>query len=242
MKATRRNLPFDHYKIVETFSTNECEYFTCENCGKVIKNIAIIENSKGQKFYVGLDCASTLSGISEHDIEFYENNFNIAKRIKAKVKKYLKEGGILSVQNKYYDIDYIYIEVKKKEKAEVIGDYYFYEKITFDFLKRYLSEYVKIALINTTFKKLERDFVIISKNEKTLYDNILFVPTFPFNEKYNYQFCKVELYKDNKLIAEGKNCGKTINSANTEAIRQYNQYKFDIGLKSIDSKSVLTRE
>lgn len=33
----------------------------CENCGRPIKNVTQLQNSKGRKYWVGMDCADTLA-------------------------------------------------------------------------------------------------------------------------------------------------------------------------------------
>ena len=145
-KAIRRNLPFDKYRIVESFYSQD--YCTCDNCNKVLKNVAVIQNSKSETFYVGLDCAKTLSGITGLDIENHENSFECAKRIRSKVNKAIKLGGILSVQNSYWSND-IEISVTKVEHADAPIDYYVRESVSnIDFLKKYLPEYSAIAIRN----------------------------------------------------------------------------------------------
>lgn len=40
------------------------DFITCENCGKLIKNIAVVENETGEIRHIGIDCAATLTNIS----------------------------------------------------------------------------------------------------------------------------------------------------------------------------------
>ena len=228
-KAIRRNLPFDKYRIVESFYSQD--YCTCDNCNKVLKNVAVIQNSKSETFYVGLDCAKTLSGITGLDIENHENSFECAKRIRSKVNKAIKLGGILSVQNSYWSND-IEISVTKVEHADAPIDYYVREYVSSaDFLKKYLPEYAAIAKVNFDFK-------MIDKNERIITDNDLNYKQYSFTYKYNtskygYVTVKVCIYESGMLLASGGNGGSNFDAVNTEATRLYNKVEFNKGLKPL---------
>jgi len=77
------NLPLDtEYKIIG----HDClvdNYTSCENCSRVICNIATIEDTEGHKYSVGLDCAETLSGI--HALDIRET-----KRLISRTRKLIK--------------------------------------------------------------------------------------------------------------------------------------------------------
>lgn len=66
----------------------------CENCGKMISNIAEVKSEDGHKYTVGMDCAATLTGIKgDFDFEYvHKANFNTAKSARAGVVKALKKG------------------------------------------------------------------------------------------------------------------------------------------------------
>ena len=228
-KAIRRNLPFDKYKIVESFYSND--YCTCDNCNKVLKNVAVIQNSKSKTFHVGLDCAQTLSGITELDILKAENNFSEAKRIRAKVSKAIKLGGILTVQNSYWSND-IEISVTKGAYSGASIDYYMRESVSSaEFLKKYLPEFAKIARVNLNFK-------MIDKNERIITENNLNYKQYSFTYKYNtskYGYITVEvcIYESGVLLASGGNGGSNFDAVNTEATRLYNKVEFNKGLKPL---------
>lgn len=85
----RRNLPLnDNYIIVDSFYTGGMENAcTCDNCNKLITNVATIKNSKDVQFHVGLDCAETLTnlmGLDSVRFEFAEMKALVAKANKAK--------------------------------------------------------------------------------------------------------------------------------------------------------------
>lgn len=74
MKATGGNLKLDQsYSYIESMY---CGKFSdglgggqCENCGMAITNIAIVEGSNDKiRYSIGLDCASTLTGITPNKV------------------------------------------------------------------------------------------------------------------------------------------------------------------------------
>lgn len=104
-KVIRRNLPINtEYKIIDSFYTGGISEnpMSCDNCGKLIANVAVVENTDGDKYHVGMDCAETLSGIKD-SLEFIatNNDFNEAKAIRAKINNAFKKytNGKLEVKN-----------------------------------------------------------------------------------------------------------------------------------------------
>ncbi len=95
-KVIQRSLPITTtYKIVGSYYKSiEDGGGCCENCSKIISNIAEIENAEGNKYSVGMDCAATLSGIKgEFDFEYtHKANFTTAKGARAGLLKAQKEG------------------------------------------------------------------------------------------------------------------------------------------------------
>jgi len=90
-KVARRNLPLNTtYKIIDSFYTGGLfeNPHICENCGKPIANVGVVENEKGEHFEVGMDCAKTLSGIDD-DLKFTdaEDDFKKANQIRQKINK-----------------------------------------------------------------------------------------------------------------------------------------------------------
>jgi hypothetical protein len=63
------NLPLDKkYKIVD-FYVNE--YSQCENCGKVIKNIFVIQDEDGKQFEVGSECVKRFESLKpSYELEY----------------------------------------------------------------------------------------------------------------------------------------------------------------------------
>lgn len=91
----KRNLPLDStYKIIDSFYSPLENGNCCDNCGKPITNIVKVLNEKDVNFYhVGLDCAETLSGISNDFAFNYQHKaaFEDAKQIRVKVLKLIKK-------------------------------------------------------------------------------------------------------------------------------------------------------
>lgn len=76
------------YKVItiDYKPLNELSATTCDNCDKIISNIASIKNESGKVYNVGLDCASTM--------QLYQNNevFNLieAKKKLARRARFVK--------------------------------------------------------------------------------------------------------------------------------------------------------
>lgn len=102
-KIIRRNLPINkEYKLIDSFYTGGIidNPMTCENCGRPIANVAVIKDEDGKSFDVGMDCAETLSSI-KNSMEFtsVQNHFQEAASIRNKIRKAVKGGSSLVVEN-----------------------------------------------------------------------------------------------------------------------------------------------
>ena len=107
-KVIRRNLPINkEYKLVDSFYTGGItdNPMSCQNCGRIIANVAVIEDEDGKKYDVGMDCAETLSQIkSSSEFNIAQNDFAEANAIRTKIKNALKKypDAVLTVENTYY--------------------------------------------------------------------------------------------------------------------------------------------
>lgn len=66
MKAINGKLDMSKsYKLVDVIygEAEEMACSCCDNCGLVIKNIAVVERDDGGKFNIGLDCMDTIVGM-----------------------------------------------------------------------------------------------------------------------------------------------------------------------------------
>jgi len=144
-KVSRRNLPLNTtYKIIDSFYTgglSENPHF-CENCGKPIANVGIVENEKGEHFEVGMDCAKTLSGIDD-DLKFSdaEDDFKKANQIRQKINKAKKNDSLkINTEITYFKGDVV-IEVVNKN-----NDRYEYRIASEpqDFIEKYMPDVLKM--------------------------------------------------------------------------------------------------
>ena len=91
MKAIiERNLPLNTKYIVtdkKYIPLTESFGCTCDNCNKLIANIATVKNENGKSFNIGFDCLETVlinnSLLSTNDIKEYE-------RVKAMIPKVIR--------------------------------------------------------------------------------------------------------------------------------------------------------
>lgn len=101
-RVVKRNLPVQNYTIVDGFSTDE--KIPCDNCDRLLTNVVTVKGADGREYDVGIDCAATLSGISQSDIEYWNDAFKQSKSIRAKLNKYNKQVG--STDN-YFVVEYM---------------------------------------------------------------------------------------------------------------------------------------
>lgn len=225
-KIVKRNLPIDKYEVVDTFSLSEGDVQICENCGKAIKNIAVVRNSKNETFNIGLDCAETLTGITESDIEYWSSSFGIAKTIRAKVRKYKKQGAFVKVENYFLKPEAIDICFFKNEKCEKLITW---EEVGIEVLKKYLPDLAMMAKINTSFSKInERDFDVVNGGT---YNGYTFRYEIRGGDPFKYAYA--EIWKDGEMLKSGSNGGHDIRSCMIECGRLYNAVEYEAGLRPL---------
>lgn len=97
-RVVRRNLPInDKYTLIDSFYSSMENGCCCDNCNKVIANIAVIKNADNKIFNVGLDCAETLTNLN--GLYTAQMQFAEAKGIRAKINKANKENRIVTFEN-----------------------------------------------------------------------------------------------------------------------------------------------
>lgn len=92
----QRNLPTDvEYELIESYymSMENGGGEICQNCGRFITNVAIVQSKYGS-FHIGMDCAATLTGIKDSFSFEYEHKarFNQAKQARTTLLKAIKNG------------------------------------------------------------------------------------------------------------------------------------------------------
>lgn len=223
-KYIKRELPADRYTLVDSYSLGEGDYITCENCGKVIRNIGIVEDRKGRRYCVGMDCAATLSGITESDIEYYNDGFNVAKSIRAKIRREIKKGHRIEVRNYYYTKPG---HVAIVAVMDCLPHLWTLETVTTDFLKKYLPELAKVAQINEHFEKIDENTFIIENGDT--FNGYAFRYEIKYN-KYGDPFASAEIIQGGNVIKSGSNGGRDLDACRAECARLYNAVAFDAGL------------
>jgi hypothetical protein len=86
MKATSGML-----SLAQTYHLKTIHYgaSSCENCGNYIKNVAeVVGSEDGRSYFIGVDCASTLTGIEPNRVEQAKKIF----RRKAQARKQISKG------------------------------------------------------------------------------------------------------------------------------------------------------
>lgn len=92
-KIRQYSLPHDHkYMLVDVCKGSmEGNATVCDNCGAIISNIAHIKTPENKHFYVGMDCAETLTSLKDNeDFEMAKMNMREANKILAAKNKHLE--------------------------------------------------------------------------------------------------------------------------------------------------------
>jgi len=108
MKATLGHLPVNQkYTLINTFyADDEMDRGACENCDKIIANIATVKGIEtGQTYNIGLDCAETLTHLIPSELAEIKKNL----RLRAKFIKFLKTEAKSAIVDKHGVYYYSYI-------------------------------------------------------------------------------------------------------------------------------------
>lgn len=120
----------------------------CDNCGKLIANIATVKNEDGKAFNIGFDCLETIlinnSLLSTNDIEDYEK----VKKMIPKVIRFSKSIRETIAKNSSHNITGLLFE-----KPTLGSDFYPYYWLTNNQTTSRDNDYVKL-------KDVEFDFLI----------------------------------------------------------------------------------
>lgn len=180
----KRELPTQPYRIIDTFYSDGSgdNYWVCANCGRVIANIATVEGQENHEQYlVGMDCAATLSSISEQDIEEWSNGFKLANSIRNKIRTLKRGLGGNSTVSLWTDLgcDYIRISGSNIQKDGYLSQYFpenysstkrfsissYFDDIK-DFLK-YCPDVAKQIVLNPTYKETSYTFKFLGNKSTT---------------------------------------------------------------------------
>lgn len=190
-KVIKRELPIQKYRIVDCYTLDE-DKTPCENCGRPLTNVAIIEGEDGKQYSVGLDCAATLTGINQDDIDYWTNSFTQAKSFRARLKRWCKEIGS---SNYYFVVKYLPSGITSiiaysddKPNAYVRFDVNDHIKSIEDFIK-FCPDLAKKTYINPNIKDLipEKDYKLFSLMSGEIFDS------------YRIEY-KIELNREKKHV------------------------------------------
>ncbi len=167
-QIVQRNLPLNRsYELIDSHYGGEGEYTICQNCNKPISNVATVKDDKGKYFDVGLDCASTLTGLKDNPflLDQHEYYFTRANSLKAKIRKRLKEGFYVSVTH------FISHEGESKYMVDFVskrGRGYGWDSLDADLFEKYLLPMVSGMIKN---KEIQLDKYTYSKLAQTIAEN-----------------------------------------------------------------------
>lgn len=96
MHLLPHNVP---YRLIRSYYTGGILEDTeiCDNCNKIITRVGIVRTEDGFEYKVGLDCAKTLTGIKEKDLEDHATLFKIGLSIRTSLRNKLKVSTISHV-------------------------------------------------------------------------------------------------------------------------------------------------
>lgn len=114
---------YEKYTLEGVTDMGEDNICSCENCGRAIRYVATLKDSKGIKYDVGTECAKTLSYASFSDIYEMEQRIKELKK-NAEILKVLKRSGTvaymyISKETGETAISYIAGKATEKAKAKI---------------------------------------------------------------------------------------------------------------------------
>jgi hypothetical protein len=82
-----------HWILVDSFYRKLEEGNTCQNCSRNISHIAKIRNEKNPSeiYFVGMDCAETLTSHNPLQVDFHKHMFSEAEAMRKRILKTRKQ-------------------------------------------------------------------------------------------------------------------------------------------------------
>lgn len=104
-RVSQKNVPLNQqYILVGSFyqSMEDGGGCICENCGRIITNVATIQGvTDGRQYSIGMDCAETITSIRDGiEFIFAKGSFSQAKSARATILKAIKKSKELGVEYK----------------------------------------------------------------------------------------------------------------------------------------------
>jgi len=145
---TQRNLPLDtKYVVVDKkyIPVLEGGGACCDNCGRLIANIATVKNETSDIYYIGFDCLETIlinnNLLSSQDVEDYERVkkmipkvIRFSKHIKDVLAKNPQVTGILFEKSSYKTDYQTFYWLSNGNLSSRDNDYYKLKDMDFNFM------------------------------------------------------------------------------------------------------------
>lgn len=203
VKVIKRNLPIQGYEIVDGYSLGE-DKIPCDNCNRLLTNVVTVKGQNGDIYNVGTDCAATLSGISQDDIDFWNDSFKQSKNIRSKLNKWCKQVGS---KDYYFVVEYMdwgetRIVTYWKDKSDKYASFIVGNDISSlkDFVK-YCPDLAKKTFINPKIEPYisDRDYDKAPKESGGYLGD--------YKVEYNYEngHCTATIYKNGKKLSQFSN-------------------------------------
>lgn len=150
-KVIQRMLPLDvKYRLIEVtyLSIEDGGGCSCDNCGKLITNIAHIQNDQGKNYAIGLDCLDTIlenNNLLEHEsyVQYVFSDkpaIQKAKQLRSKCLKMAKQDeNWKAIYKEFEDSFGFSFETTRNGMFEPLGWNYTYQlkykELTLNYLK-----------------------------------------------------------------------------------------------------------
>lgn len=128
MKAINGKLDMSKtYKLVsvEYGELSELSACQCDNCGQVIKNVAIVEDNTGNKYGIGLDCMMTIINMAVSDQQQAKNVINRKRRFLKELR--LNAMSVVVKNNTFWFYEHVTTEWTARFRGR--GDYSLYQNV-----------------------------------------------------------------------------------------------------------------
>lgn len=172
---TPRNLPKDHYELVDYYRTYGGEM--CEHCGKYpIVNVMVIKNPNNKVFHVGNECVSHLVDIPEEE---FEEEWNAPFKIAGNIMNKIRSDKSKNFEERWYvygDMCYYISSANPLLDCPFFDTSYFTERgwITpkpYKLMKRDFSiRDAKVSFMKRMLPRYYKNAIVVDFNIKDMYD------------------------------------------------------------------------
>lgn len=230
---TPRNLPKDHYELVEYYRTYA--YEMCEHCGKFpIVNIMVIKNPKGEIFHVGNECVSHLVDIPEEE---FEKEWNVPFKLASGIMNKVRSDKNKNFEKRWYvygDMCYYLSSANPLLDCPFFDTSYFTEKSfytpkPYKLMKRDFSlKEVRVPFMKRMLPRYYENAVMIDFNIKDMYDMMLNADYVKYGYgSFNYDGID---YRIPERLSHGRRIGNGVVEGEDYEQGLYSQKYTDLGM------------